>query len=347
MGSPVARRRPPKCSVIIRAFNEERHIGRLLEGILQQTVREVEVLLVDSGSTDATVAIASQYPVRILTIPPDSFSFGRSLNLGCAAARASRIVIASAHVYPVYPDWLARLLQPFRDPRVAMAYGKQRGHAGSRYSESQVFRAWFPETGRPRQDHPFCNNANAAIRRSLWKKRPYDETLPALEDIDWATWAIRQGHTLAYVAEAEVTHVHEEAPRAVFNRYRREAMALRRIHPHTRFRLTDFFRLFTGNVLSDTWHALHDRALPAKLPEILWFRWMQFWGTYRGFSLSGPLTEELKQAFYYPRGLAQPKDGKERAARPLDYGALIGSASRTPRRSRAGRARSRSARVGR
>ncbi|MGH2625187.1 MAG: glycosyltransferase family 2 protein, partial [Anaerolineales bacterium] len=190
----MAPRRPPQCSVVIRAFNEERHIGRLLQGILQQTVRDVEILLVDSGSTDGTVAIASQYPVRVLTIPPASFSFGRSLNLGCAAARAGRIVIASAHVYPLYRDWLARLLEPFRDPRVAMVYGKQRGHAGSRYSEGQIFRAWFPETSRLRQDHPFCNNANAAIRRSLWKKRAYDENLPALEDIDWATWAIGAGH---------------------------------------------------------------------------------------------------------------------------------------------------------
>ena len=333
--------------MVIRAFNEEGHIGRLLSGIQNQTVSEVEIVLVDSGSTDATMAIASQYPVRVVSIPPESFTFGRSLNLGCRAARGEWIVLASAHVYPVYPDWLARLLEPFRDPQVAMVYGKQRGHVGSRYSESQIFRTWFPESSRLRQDHPFCNNANAAIRKSLWKKRPYDENLPALEDIDWATWAIRQGHTLSYVAEAEVTHVHEEAPRAVFNRYRREAMALRRIHPQTHFRLTDLLRLFTSNVLHDTWHAFHDRVMPGKLPEILWFRWMQFWGTYRGFSLSGPLTKELKQAFYYPRGLARPEDGTRRAARPLDYGALAGNVSRTPRRSRAGRARSRRARVGR
>ncbi|MGH2607341.1 MAG: glycosyltransferase family 2 protein [Anaerolineales bacterium] len=340
-------RRTPLCSVVIRAFNEEGHIGRLLSGIQNQTLSEVEILLVDSGSTDATVAIASQYPVRVVSIPPESFTFGRSLNLGCRAARAERIVLASAHVYPVYPDWLARLLEAFRDPRVAMVYGKQRGHAGSRYSESQIFRTWFPETSRPRQDHPFCNNANAAIRKSLWKKRPYDENLPALEDIDWATWAIRQGHSLAYVAEAEVTHVHEESPRAVYNRYRREAMALRQIHPQTRFRLPDFLRLWVANVVNDWWHALNDRVLHRKVWEIMWFRCLQLWGTYRGFTLSGPLTEELKQTFYYPRGLARPKDGKERAARPLDYGALVGRASRTPRRSRAGRARSRSARGGR
>jgi len=48
----------PRVSVVVRAYNEARHIGRLLEGIRRQTVQDVEVVLVDSGSTDATVDIA-------------------------------------------------------------------------------------------------------------------------------------------------------------------------------------------------------------------------------------------------------------------------------------------------
>ena len=46
------------CSIVIRAYNEQNHIGRLLEGIRHQTLKDVEVILVDSGSTDATVEIA-------------------------------------------------------------------------------------------------------------------------------------------------------------------------------------------------------------------------------------------------------------------------------------------------
>ena len=45
------------CSIVIRAYNEEKHIGRLLEGIKQQTLKDVEIILVDSGSTDRTLAI--------------------------------------------------------------------------------------------------------------------------------------------------------------------------------------------------------------------------------------------------------------------------------------------------
>ena len=54
-------------------------------------------------------------------------------------------MIASAHVYPVYPDWLERLLAAFADPQVGLAYGKQRGDATTQFSEHQMFAHWFPE----------------------------------------------------------------------------------------------------------------------------------------------------------------------------------------------------------
>ena len=44
----------PQCSVVIRCYNEEQHIGRLLSGIAQQTVRDVEVIVVDSGAQENT-----------------------------------------------------------------------------------------------------------------------------------------------------------------------------------------------------------------------------------------------------------------------------------------------------
>jgi glycosyltransferase involved in cell wall biosynthesis len=153
-----------RCSIVIRSYNEEAHVARLLVGIMNQTVREVEIILVDSGSTDATRAIASRYPVRILHIDPSSFSFGRSLNMGCAAAQGETVVVASAHIYPVYADWLEQLLRPFDDERVAVVYGKQRGGEETRWSEHRLFRQWFPEMSVPRQESAFCNNANAAIR---------------------------------------------------------------------------------------------------------------------------------------------------------------------------------------
>jgi len=95
----------PTCSIVIRAFNEEKHLGRLLEGISLQSEKNVQVILVDSGSTDKTIEIAETHHVEIVRIDPQDFTFGYSLNRGIHAARADVVVIASAHVYPVYPDW--------------------------------------------------------------------------------------------------------------------------------------------------------------------------------------------------------------------------------------------------
>ena len=50
-----------QCSIVIRAYNEGIYIGRLLEGIQQQTIKDVQIILVDSGSTDDTVQVAEKF----------------------------------------------------------------------------------------------------------------------------------------------------------------------------------------------------------------------------------------------------------------------------------------------
>ena len=306
------------CSIVIRAYNEEKHIGRLLEGIQRQTIKDVEVILVDSGSTDSTVSIAESCGARIVRIPPAEFTFGRSLNLGVQAARRELVVVASAHVHPVYPDWLETLLRPFDDDNVALVYGKQRGTDFAKFSEQQIFHQWYPDVSNLDQATAFCNNANAAIRKSLWEKNSYDETLTGLEDLAWAKWAREQGHAIAYVAEAEIIHVHDETPRGVFNRYRREAMAFKHIHPEAHFNLYDFVRLTIANIFSDLWHAARERALWKNIASIFWFRFMQFHGTRMGYRESSLLTPQLRETFYYARQ-RKKKDSEKRDIEPIRY----------------------------
>lgn len=306
------------CSIVIRAYNEEKHIGRLLEGIRQQTLTDVEIILVDSGSTDGTVPVAESFGARIVRIPSAEFTFGRSLNLGVRAATQDFIVIASAHVYPVYPDWLETLLHPFEDGQVALTYGKQRGPDFAKFSEQQVFHQWYPDASKLNQETAFCNNANAAIRKSLWERNPYNETLTGLEDLAWAKWAKEQGRAIAYVAEAEIIHVHNETPRGVYNRYRREAMALRKIYPEAHFNFYDFIRLTATNILSDLWHAARERVLLKNIASIFWFRTMQFHGTRMGHRETSLVTPQLRETFYYARERKR-KEGKKRDIEPIRY----------------------------
>lgn len=292
----------PLVSLIIRCYNEEKHIGRLLSGVMQQQGIDYEIIIVDSGSTDATVSIAQRYPIQLISIDPQNFSFGRSLNLGCQQASGEYLVFASPHVYPVYQDWLKQLIAPLQtNPQIALSYGKQRGNNQTQFSEHQIFAQWFPDQAQIPQTTPFCNNANAAIRRDLWQKYPYNEDLTGLEDLDWAKRLMQAGYQIAYVPDAEIIHVHQETPQRVRNRYRREAIALKQIFPEQTFSLGDFVRLTVSNTLSDYYYAWQSQQLMTQLWAIPQFRLMQFWGTYQGYHQNNSLNQQLRQTFYYPR----------------------------------------------
>ena len=110
------------------------------------------------------------------------------------------------------------MAEPFADPKTGLVYGKQRGNEVTRYSEHQIFAKWFPEESTRNQLHPFCNNANCAVRKSLWEEQAYDETLTGLEDLAWAKKMLEMEHRIAYQSGATIIHVHEETWKSVYNR---------------------------------------------------------------------------------------------------------------------------------
>ncbi len=309
----------PLCSIVIRAYNEEQHIGKLLAGIQMQDLQDYEIILVDSGSTDSTLEIAASYPVRIVSIDSSEFTFGRSLNRGLATARGKIAVIVSAHCYPVYPDWLEQLSKPFEDEKVAICYGKQRGGETNHYSEHQFFRTYFPDISQPDQGQPYTHNANAAIRRSLWEEHPYNEELTGLEDLAWSSWAREQGYRIVYLADAEVIHIHQETIRQVHNRYRREAIALKQILPESRFSLRDLLGMFLYKMASDLKQASREKLLAREFWDILQFRFVQYLGTWQGYRYSGKIDQQLHQRFYYPPGSLTEKIPESRPVEPIPY----------------------------
>ena len=120
------------------------------------------------------------------------------------------------------------------------------------------------------------------------------------------------------MAEAEVIHVHNETPRGVFNRYRREAMAFKQIYPESHFSVYDFLRLTIMNILSDLRQAAREGVLWKTIASIFWFRFMQFYGTCMGYRESGLLTPQLRETFYYARA-RKPNDGGKRDVEPIRY----------------------------
>ncbi len=301
-------------SIIIRVYNEEQHIERLLHGIAcQKTPFTFEIIVVDSGSTDNTVRLALRFGARIIHITREQFSFGASINRGIEAAQGQYCVFISGHCYPENENWLTNIIFPFSDKNVALVYGKQRGNETTKYSEHRIFAKWFPNDGGGPQKSSFCNNANAAIRKDVWRDHGYNESITGLEDIDWAKDAISHGYSIYYVPDAAVIHVHNECYSQIFRRYKREAFAMKTIYPHETFTFIDFIKLFTLNTLSDYVHAAQDGVFLKNLIAIPAMRFYQFWGTFRGYDFKKPLQGDLRYKFYYPEKPALFNNKKSRA----------------------------------
>ena len=115
----------PAASIIIRTKNEGKYIGRCLQQVYRQRYTDFEVILVESGSTDGTLEIAERFPIRLVTIRPETFTYGYALNIGVAAARAPIVVSLSGHSIPYDNRWLGNLIRRFDDAKVAGAYSRQ------------------------------------------------------------------------------------------------------------------------------------------------------------------------------------------------------------------------------
>jgi hypothetical protein len=137
---------------------------------------------------------------------------------------------------------------------------------------------------------------------------PYDEEIPALEDIHWAKRAIERGLKIAYVANAAIVHVHNETYGQVYRRYRREAMGMHVIFPWERMTFVQATSLAMNAMISDTRQARKENVFPAVAGSILRFRVAQYWGTYRGLNHRGAVSSNLRARFYYPKNYRMKKD---------------------------------------
>lgn len=308
-----------KVSLIIRSYNESKHIGKLLTGLKNQDYSNIEIIIVDSGSNDGTVEICKRFDSKIISILPEDFSFGYALNKGCEVANGDILLFASAHVYPVYTNWVSLMLEPFKNDRVALTYGGQIGNEFTKFSEHMIFKKWFPDKSVKRQNHPFCNNANCAVRKDLWVSQNYDEHLTGLEDLDWAHKILEKGYHITYQADAKIVHVHEETPKRVFNRYKREAIAIKNIFPDQKFNIFEFLKLFVGNTFSDYVAAIKQGVFFKNIIDIPVFRFMHFWGTYKGYKHKGKVNDILHRRFYYPNGISENKDFDKTTYYKIDY----------------------------
>jgi rhamnosyltransferase len=223
---------PAAASVIVRAKDEAADIERCLSLIRAQSV-PVELIVVDSGSTDGTLEVARAVADRVVEIAPADFTFGGALNTGAAAATAPVHVAVSAHCFLEQEDWVARALAHFADPQVAGAFGIRTRPDGAPLT------APLTVAGRELRRTPYWGFTNhaSAWRAEAWRQLPIDEGLSACEDREWMWRALDHGWT--FVADpalwVSVAHRRDAGLPALFRRTRKEAAALAQISGHSDF----------------------------------------------------------------------------------------------------------------
>jgi rhamnosyltransferase len=219
-------------SILIRTKNEAAWIGRTLEAVLKQDHTDREIIVVDSGSEDETLAIAGRYPVRLLQIPRESFSPGRALNTGAQAARGDSLVSLSAHAVPADPSWLSRLAGALEDPLVAGAASRQRPHAKDRLDGYRALWQGLYSLGirTPTAERYLFSNAASAFRAGLWRRYGFDEDLGSCEDHLWALQMQHLGYGVRYVPSSVVLHSHHLPFVGRARRGRSELAALGRVY---------------------------------------------------------------------------------------------------------------------
>lgn len=289
-------------SVVIRTLNEARYLGELLEAIERQQAGpfEVEVVVIDSGSTDGTLEIAERHGCVITHITREQFSFGRSLNMGCDVARGDILILISGHCVPTDEHWLRNLCQPIADGRVDYSYGRQVGGPESRFSECRIFGKYFPGESRIPQEGYFCNNANSAISRAAWARYRFDEQVTGLEDMELAKRLHHDGGRIGYVADAAVYHHHAESWKQVQRRFEREALALQKIMPQIHVRHRDLLRYIASSIWRDWRHAWAERVFLARAVEIVQYRVCQYVGSFKGNREHRILSHAEKEKYFYP-----------------------------------------------
>jgi len=289
-------------SIVIRTLNEGGHLEELLSSIVRQERDgfDVEVVIIDSGSTDNTLAIAESFNTQITHIMKDEFTFGRSLNLGSDFSRGDILVYVSGHCVPTQAGWLASLVKPICDGVAGFTYGCQTGRDTTKYSERKIFDKYFPADSKIPQNGFFCNNANSAIHRKIWSEFKFDEEVTGLEDMELAKRYCESGGKVAYVADASVYHIHDEAWDQTRRRYEREAIALQKIMPEVHVGLFDMIRYIWFSVISDAQSAIRDRCFMKEIIGITRFRVAQYAGTYRGNHDHRKLSKKRKENYFYP-----------------------------------------------
>jgi rhamnosyltransferase len=216
-------------SVLIPTKNGGLPFVRCLQGIRSQDVRdEVEIVVVDSGSTDGSVDQARAHGARVHEIPPSEFVHGATRNLAARISSGDTLVFTSQDAIPADESWLRLLTSPLADPEVAAVYGRQLPHADAAAAEEFFLDFMYGPAPRVQRlsaledvsfERTLFSNANSAMRRADWEVNPFADDVEMSEDQEWSRRMLLQGKAIVYEPRAAVRHSHTYSLRDAYRRF--------------------------------------------------------------------------------------------------------------------------------
>ena len=239
----------PPVTVSVLTYNGEQYLDALLTAVeSQQYAGPVDLLVIDSGSTDRTLEIVAAHPaVRLHSIPNSEFGHGATRNLAAQLATGEYVVYLTHDAVPASDRWLAEIVAPMiDDERIAAVVGRQVARRGAppvlKYDIQRVFERMGPDygitvvwdTGRQvtegeRAAAAFYSDANSAARRSvLLGEVPYREVDYA-EDQVFGRDLFDRGLRKAYAPQATVEHSNDTTLRTFGSRIAADLIGLRSI----------------------------------------------------------------------------------------------------------------------
>jgi glycosyltransferase involved in cell wall biosynthesis/GT2 family glycosyltransferase len=219
-------------SVVIPVKDGERWLGRSLEALAAQGA--AEVLVIDSGSRDGSVAVARAAGVELLEVDPADFGHARTRNLGAGRTSGSTVLFLTQDAVPE-PGWLAAHREALAlDPHVGASFGPHLAHPDTSpmiARELEEFFSLFAPNGRPAVqggDQPvFLSNVNAAYRRDCLAELGGFPDVAYAEDQAFAQAMLGSGWVRAFHPGAAVRHAHDYGALEFMRRYFDEYRGLR------------------------------------------------------------------------------------------------------------------------
>jgi rhamnosyltransferase len=276
----------PRISIILRSCNEGWALSQTLPALRAQRERSWELIVFDSESTDGSVdLILKAEPHHFVQLARREYNPGRVMNAGMRLARSSLCIFLNADATPQGPDWLGPLVAALEDPQVAAVFGRQipRPDCAAVYA-CDYARCFGTQRESAGWGH-FFSMVSSGLRKDVWARRGFLETLQYAEDDEYTRWCKAEGYKVVYCPESVVMHSHNYSPAEAYKRSFGDARALAASWPGRR---TDFS--FGRTVLlgwaSDVRHDLlycarHGRW--KELPHAARVRWQQRTGKLDGF----------------------------------------------------------------